>query len=176
MTLPETYQLSEIQQNEVIDKTRYYIDLANQLLNQDVPYIDVKFNLRGKASGMFVVNYGECWIRYNQIIFSRFFDHAVIHTVAHEVAHYIVHMMWGIRNVKPHGHEWVRIMDLFSLPAEVTGRYDISNLPLKKQQRHLYGCACMQHSLSTTRHNKISRKQAVYSCKKCEKTLVYITS
>lgn len=165
-----------MQQQQIIDKTQYYIDTANRLLDQSCSPIAVKFDLRGKSSGMFVVKSNACLIRYNPVIFSQFYQHALIHTVAHEVAHYIVHMIWDIRNVKPHGQEWIRLMNLFSVPAEVTSRYDISGLPLKQQQRHLYQCACMQHSLSTTRHNKINRKQAVYTCKKCAQPLAYISS
>lgn len=169
------FTLSPSQQQQVIDKTDFYIDQANLLLSLQLPAIPVKFDLRGKSSGMFVYRRSglssEHWIRYNPIIFSSYFEHALQHTVGHEVAHYIAYAMAAGRKIKPHGKEWAEIMALFKLPAEVTSRYDISGLPLRQQRRHRYACACREHELTSTRHNKILRGSAVYSCQLCRQPL-----
>lgn len=174
------FNLSPSQQQKVIDKTDFYIDQANQLLNLQLPVVPVKFDLRGKSSGMFVYQrsgrHSQHWIRYNPIIFSHYFDHALQHTVGHEVAHYVAYAISQGSKIKPHGKEWREIMALFRLPAEVTSRYDISGLPLRQQRRHRYRCACREHELTTTRHNKILRGSAVYSCQLCRQPLRQLNS
>jgi SprT protein len=174
------FTLSLSQQQQVIDKTDFYIEQANQLLDLQLATIPVKFDLRGKSSGMFVYRrsgwHSEHWIRYNPIIFSEYFDHALQHTVGHEVAHYVAYAMSPRRKIKPHGQEWREIMALFNLPAEVTSRYDISVLPLRQQRRHRYRCACREHELTTTRHNKILRGSASYTCQLCRQPLRCVES
>jgi SprT protein len=174
------FSLSPLQQQQVIEKTDFYIEQANQLLNLQLPTIPVKFDLRGRSSGMFVYRrsgrHSEHWIRYNPIIFSQYFDHTLQHTVGHEVAHYVAYAVSQGRRIKPHGKEWREVMALFELPAEVTSRYDISELPLRQQRRHRYRCACREHELTTTRHNKILRGNAVYTCQLCRQPLRLVNS
>ena len=174
-TMHSRSSLNPSQQQQVIDKTAFYIDQANQLLGLQLSEIPVKFDLRGKSSGMFVYRrsgrYSEYWIRYNPIIFAHYFDHALQHTVGHEVAHYVAYVLSQGRKIRPHGKEWAEVMALFQLPAEVTSRYDISELPLRQQRRHRYACACREHELSTIRHNKILRGAAIYSCQLCRQPL-----
>lgn len=174
-TMHSRSSLSPSQQQQVIDKTTFYIDQANQLLDLKLAEIPVRFDLRGKSSGMFVYRRSgrnsEYWIRYNPIIFAHYFDHALQHTVGHEVAHYVAYVLSRGRKIRPHGKEWAEVMALFQLPAEVTSRYDISELPLRQQRRHRYACGCREHQLTTTRHNKILRGAAIYSCQLCHQPL-----
>jgi len=170
------FSLDSIQKKQVIDKTHYYIDLANKQLQLKLQDIEISFDLKGRVSGMFVVRYNKISIRYNEIIFSEYFDDSLNNTVAHEVAHYVVHSLHGIRKVKPHGVEWKQVMSLFGVKPEVTSRYDISALPLRRQAQHAYFCGCMTHQLSTTRHNKVQRKSAVYLCRKCRQSLQWSDS
>jgi len=168
--------LDQAQKQQVIDKTRYYINLANKQLQLQLDAIEIKFDLKGRSSGMFVVKYNQIFIRYNEIIFSEYFKDNLENTVAHEVAHYVVYVQYGARKVKPHGLEWKRVMALFEVNPEVTSRYDISALPLRRQAQYDYSCACMSHQLSTTRHNKVQRKTAVYKCRKCRQSLRWNTA
>jgi len=170
-----TFNLNPRQIQQVHDKTDYYIQLANKKLSLQLSSIDVKFDLKGRTSGMFVVKHNEVFIRYNEVIFSRYFEDSLENTVAHEVAHYVVHSMHGIRKVKPHGHEWKRVMNLFEVKPEVTSKYDVSALPLHRQKQHDYSCACMTHQLSSTRHNKVQTNKAVYKCRKCQQSLHWIS-
>jgi len=162
-----TFKLSPRQIQQVYDKTDHYIQFANLKLSLQLSDIAVKFDLKGRTSGMFVVKHNEMYIRYNEVIFSRYFEDNLVNTVAHEVAHYVVHGMYGLRKVKPHGQEWKQVMRLFDVKPEVTSQYDVSMLPLHRQKLHNYSCACMTHQLSTTRHNKVQKNRAVYKCRKC---------
>ncbi len=165
------YKLTQDQRQAITERTQHYIDLANELLGLKLSAIEVNFGLRGKSSGMFVVRSTHICIRYNEIIFSQYFDDALVNTVGHEVAHYVVYSVYGLRKTRPHGSEWQQVMLLFDLRPEVTSRYDISQLPLKQQRRHRYACACMTHELSTTRHYKILRGKVTYHCRKCQQPL-----
>jgi len=170
----DQFSLSAVQKEQVLQSTNSYIERACKSLNINLPSINVRFDLSGKSSGMFVVRRGKAHIRYNEIIFASYFEDSVVNTVAHEVAHYVVYSMHKWRSVKPHGSEWKSIMSLFGVPPEVTSKYDISALPLKQQRRHSYMCDCMNHQLTTTRHNKIQNKKTIYHCKKCLQPLRYI--
>ena len=168
------FTLSTEQKKQVVESTNVYINKACQSLKINLPSIDVRFDLTGKSSGMFVVRQGRAHIRYNEIIFSSYFEDSVINTVAHEVAHYVVYSIHKWKRVKPHGAEWMSIMSIFEVPPDVTSKYDISSLPLKQQRRHDYKCECMKHQLTTTRHNKVQRKKIVYHCKKCMQPLKFV--
>ena len=165
------FSLTCAQKSHIIDRTQYYIQQANQLMKLELSDIDIVFDLKGKASGMFVVKPSQIYIRYNEIVFSQYFEDAAVNTVAHEVAHYVVFSIFGGRKVKPHGREWKHVMSLFKLKPEVTSRYDVSCLPLKRQKRFSYICGCMTHQLSTTRHNKIQLRKMVYLCRQCRQLL-----
>ena len=164
-------QLSDRQKQLIIEKTHHYIDVASSHYNEDFEYIPVYFDLSSRTSGMFVVKGMNKYIRYNPVIFSAYFDDSVINTVAHEVAHYIVYQCYGHTKVRPHGREWKSIMDVFGAKPDVTSQYDLSQLPLRRQQQFTYLCECSEHQLSATRHNRVQRNMAIYSCKKCCKPL-----
>lgn len=165
------FLLNHSQIAQVEEQTAYYIALANQHLHLNLSKIKIDFDLKGRTSGMFVVTANLVRIRYNQIIFSQYFEDALVNTVAHEAAHYVVYSIWGIKKVKPHGKEWQQVMALFGVKAEVTSNYDVKDLPLHRQKQFEYSCGCMNHQLSTTRHNKVLKKKAVYKCRKCSQAL-----
>lgn len=170
------YSLSDIQKQAVIDRTYSCIDSLNHQFKLRLEYIPVLFDLKGRASGMFVVKDGASYIRYNEIIFSRYFEDSLHSTTAHEVAHYVCYARNTRARIKPHGKEWREAMLLLGVEAEVTGRYDLTDLPLRQQARHRYSCNCMQHMLSSTRHNRIQRNKMIYRCKSCFQPLTLITS
>ncbi|HED35976.1 MAG TPA: metallopeptidase (SprT family) [Gammaproteobacteria bacterium] len=165
------YELTQDQRRVITERTQHYIDRANELLGLKLSAIEVNFDLKGGSSGMFMVRSSQIRIRYNEIIFSQYFDDALDNTVGHEVAHYVVYSIYGLRKTRPHGIEWKQVMQLFNLRPEVTSRYDVSQLPLKQQRRHNYACGCMTHELSTTRHYKILRGKMTYHCRKCQQPL-----
>ena len=92
-------------------------------------------------------------------------------TVGHELAHLVVFHLHPHRRIPPHGALWQRIMrDWLGLPPERTHRFSSEGLPVRRQRRWPYRCACQDHALSTVRHRRVERG-AVYRCRHCGETL-----
>ena len=171
--------LSAEQQQIVIDETIRYIKQAIDLFNLRDKAVDIIFDLTGRSAGMYRVknNRGLVFsrqqreIRYNPYIFSKYFDDNFATTIPHEVAHYVTDIIYGLKNIKPHGREWKEVMDAFGANASVTANYDLAGLPLKRQAMFTYQCACREHQLSTTRHNKITKRRYQYTCNYCKQLL-----
>lgn len=170
-----SFSLDETQKQAVGEQTQHFIEEANRLMDLNLPEISVRFDLKGKSSGMFVVRQHQPFIRYNEMIFSEYYADALINTVAHEVAHYVVFSVWGLKKTKPHGAEWKQVMMMFGLKPEVTSSYEVEHIPLQKQRRFEYACVCMTHQITTTRHNKVQAGRAVYSCRKCREPLKLVS-
>jgi SprT protein len=171
--------LSAEQQQIVIDETISYIKQATDLFNIRDKAVDIRFDLKGRSAGMYRVRNNRALIfsrqqreiRYNPYIFSKFFDDNFATTIPHEVAHYVTDIIYGLKNIKPHGREWKEVMDAFGANASVTADYDLAGLPLKRQAVFTYQCACREHQLSTTRHNKITKRHYQYTCSYCKQVL-----
>ena len=171
--------LSAEQQQIVIDETIRYIKQAIDLFSIRDKAVDIIFDLKGRSAGMYRVknNRGLVFsrqqreIRYNPYIFSKYFDDNFATTIPHEVAHYVTDIIYGLKNIKPHGREWKEVMDAFGANASVTADYDLAGLPLKRQAVFTYQCACREHQLSTTRHTKITKRRYQYTCNYCKQLL-----
>ena len=173
--------LSEKLQQQVIEHTHSYIEQAVDLFNIKNKTVEISFNLKGRSAGMYRVSRQSVWhmgqmkreIRYNSFIFSKHYDDNFNTTIPHEVAHYITDLLYGLKNIKPHGKEWKAIMQAFGANAAVTASYDLSGIPLKKQSLHTYQCRCREHQLSAIRHNKIKKRHYQYYCNLCKQILQY---
>ena len=173
--------LSIEQQQLVVQQTRRYIQQAVELFNLKDKAVEICFNLKGRSAGMYRVRYGKGLIfsrqqreiRYNPYIFSKFFDDNFATTIPHEVAHYVTDIIYGLKNIKPHGKEWKAVMRAFDADASVTADYDLSGIPLKKLSAYTYRCACREHQLSSIRHNKIIKRRYKYYCNYCKQMLHY---
>lgn len=110
-------------------------------------------------------------IRYNPYIFAKYFADNFATTIPHEVAHYVSDIVYGLKNIKPHGKEWKEIMRLFDADASVTADYDLAGIPLKKQTMYTYKCDCRDHQLGAVRHNRIRKNRGQYFCRYCKSTL-----
>jgi len=159
-------------QSVVIAETYRYISVAAELLSRQLPEIPVVFDLSGQSAGMFKVHGAHCWIRYNPWIFAKHFGENLTGTVPHEVAHYAVHACYRRRGVKPHGPEWQNLMAALGADPSVTFSADLGGIPVRRQQTHRYQCACRTHEVSTTRHNRILKRKAVYKCRFCDGELI----
>jgi len=155
------------QQQQVIERTADLLRQCQQHFGQTFRPIDIHFDLRGRTSGMYVVKNRQRYLRFNAFIFSKYFEDSLATTVPHEVAHYVADILFGLRNILPHGKEWQAVMHKLGVEPRVTGNYDLAGIPVKQQRRFAYNCDCMTHQLTTVRHNKISRGKAQYFCKKC---------
>ncbi len=173
--------LSAEQQQKVVNKTRAYIEQASELFNLKDKAVEISFNLKGRCSGMYRIKYGkgrifirkQREIRYNPYIFSKYFEDNYTTTIPHEVAHYVTDIIYGLKNIKPHGREWKAVMHAFGADASVTANYDLSGIPLKKQSLFTYQCDCREHQLTSIRHNKIKKRRYQYYCNVCKQTLKF---
>jgi len=159
------------QQQLIIAQTKFYIEQAAVFFNIKSHPVDISFNLKGRAAGMYRVSRHKREIRYNAYIFSKYFDDNFNTTVPHEVAHYITDIIYGLRNIRPHGKEWKAVMREFNADASVTANYDLSGIPLKKQARFTYQCACREHQISSIRHRRVIDNRGKYFCKACKQAL-----
>lgn len=168
--------LSYSQKQQVIERTHYFVKEATQLFKIKTLPFDIQFNLKGRAAGMYRVkkhyfkHYRE--IRYNPFIFSRYFKDNLNTTVPHEVAHYVSDLIYGLKNIKPHGKEWQQIMSEFGADSSVTANYDIKDVPQKKVRSVTYQCNCGDKQLSIIRHNRVIKQASKYYCKICKQILI----
>lgn len=165
--MPDIVTINNEQQIHVVSETARYIRLASDLLQRPFTEIPVLFNLKGLAAGMYRVNrQGRC-IRYNSYLFAKYFEENFATTIPHEVAHYIVDQVHGLRHVKPHGHEWRELMQMFGADASRTALFDIEGIPARNYRRYAYQCDCKIYELTSRRHNRIVRGRARYHCRRC---------
>jgi SprT protein len=155
------------QRQQVAAATAAWIERAAQWLALPLAPVPVLFDLSGATAGMFRAQGKDCWIRFNPWIFAKHFEDNLNFTVPHEVAHYAVHSQRHRRRVRPHGPEWQRVMRGFGLPPEVTFKLDLTGVPVRRQQRHPYRCACREHEVSTVRHRRMHEGRARYLCRFC---------
>jgi SprT protein len=161
------------QQAQIIAATESYIKQASQKLNYSFKPVLIRFDLKGRAAGMYKVTRFQRMIRYNPYIFSKYFSENITVTVPHEVAHYIVDELYGIKNTQPHGKEWRNIMAMFKADASVTCCFDLEGIPSRHYQRFEYTCLCRSHKLTRIRHNRVL-KGIQYFCRSCKKELVAV--
>jgi SprT protein len=159
------------QQQQVVQRVAELLRQCQLHFNKTFRSIEIRFDLRGRTSGMYVVKSRQQYIRFNPFIFSKYFEDSLASTVTHEVAHYVADVLFGFKNIRPHGKEWQAIMYKLGAEPKVTGDYDLSGIPVKRQHRFTYACDCMTHQLTTTRHNRITQEKARYFCRKCHGTL-----
>lgn len=167
-----TSPLTEQQCQLVLEATCDCLARAGTIFQRAFPQIPVRFDLRGRAAGMYRVQRGVRLIRYNPHIFAKYFDDGLAQTVPHEVAHYVTDLLYGLRRVRPHGPEWRAIAQALGASPRATSTYDLTGIPVRRQSTYAYRCACMQHRLSAQRHNRVRRGQGQYLCRRCEAPLV----
>lgn len=163
--------LDESRQRQVREATAECVSRAARLFEREFVAPPVRFDLSGRAAGQYRVLRGEAAIRYNPWIFARYFHDNLADTVPHEVAHFVVDQLWGLRRVRAHGREWRSVMQALGVEPRVTASFDLSGLPVRRQRRFDYHCACGVHSLTTCRHNRVLRGEVRYHCRHCGETL-----
>jgi SprT protein len=157
---------SDTLQSRAINKTRELLQTGCQRLNLSMVYPEIRFDLRGKSAGMvkFPVT-GNCIIRYNLPLLKRYGEAFINTTVPHEVSHLIARLRYGAQ-IKPHGVEWKRIMNLFDASPARCHNFNTAQAGGRKLRYFDYRCDCRDHRLSAIRHNRIMQG-AVYLCKHC---------
>ena len=156
------------QQQQVVERTSGLLLQCEEFFRHSFKPVEIRFDLRGRTSGMYVVKHRQRYLRFNPYIFSKYFTDSIENTVPHEVAHYVSDILFGIKNIRPHGKEWQAIMQMLDVEPRVTGNYDLAGIPVKRQRRFDYACDCATHQLTTVRHNKITNGKTHYFCRKCD--------
>jgi len=159
------------QQRLVTEETRRFIRAGEAIFARPFADIPVVFDLRGRASGMYRVRGRERQIRYNPWLFARYYEDCLTSTVPHEVAHYLADVMFGLRNIRPHGREWQAIMAAFGADASVTADYSLDGIPLRQTRKYGYRCGCDTHWLGVVRDRRVRAGKAQYRCRRCGETL-----
>jgi SprT protein len=189
--------IDEEKQLEAIERVQYYIELASSLYQQKISSVDVVFNLRGKAAGMYrcyrpsesgglgVLNVFKSanstasikrQIRFNPWLFAKYPKDSYDNTIPHEVAHYISDCLYNLNHIKPHGNEWKMIMRDFGAEPNVRGRYTLDGIPVRKIKRYDYRCSCRQVALTSYRHRKIEQGVQQYRCRDCQQVLALVVN
>jgi len=145
---------------------------AQELFGRTLPAIEIRFDLRGRAAGMYVRRGRHRCIRYHPALFSLDPSHHLEHTVPHEVAHYVTDLLHR-RRVRPHGQEWRAVMTALGAVPRATGDYSLEGIPLRRERRHSYRCGCGEHLLTARRHHRVQRGRMVYVCRRCRQPLVH---
>ncbi len=160
------------QQQQVVTATLNYIQRATAIFKRPFQPVDILFDLKGQASGVFSVHGSHAHIRYNPYIFAKHYGYSCTNTVPHEVAHYIMYCLYGTAGVRPHGDEWKGLMLQFGVEPRRTNTLDLEGIPVRRQHRHPYLCSCTSHMITSRRHNQIRRGKARYYCRSCKGELV----
>ncbi|WP_462320083.1 SprT family zinc-dependent metalloprotease [Halochromatium sp.] len=132
--------------------------------------IEIRFDLRGKTAGQVRIRArGHYLIRYNLELLRRGGADFLSRTVPHEVAHVLAYHRHG-HNIRPHGREWQQIMHQLGAEPTRCHDYDVSGLGARRLRYFDYHCGCMDHQLSSIRHNKAAKGQR-YRCRRCGEPL-----
>ena len=164
--------LNDSQAREVQARVSHDIDRAQRILNVSLDRIEARLDLSGTTAGMYCYKGQHRWLRFNPWVFATDMPLHLKDTVPHEVAHYAIHQQFGRRKVKPHGPEWQSLMVALGANPSATYTADLSHIPVRRQRRHAYHCACRDHAVSSTRHNRIRAGRASYRCCFCGEALV----
>lgn len=170
--MPTIQPITTSQQQMVTDRVAELLRQCERHFNRPFAPIEIRFDLRGRISGMYVFKHHQQWLRFNPFIFAKYFTDSLDNTVPHEVAHYVTQVLFGLQRIRPHGREWQAIMQTLGAEPRVTGDYDLAGIPVKRQRRFSYVCDCMTHQLTTIRHNRIARRQSRYFCRRCNGELL----
>ncbi len=165
--MPIISPITVTEQNKIITLADDYIECAKGLFQKKFPPINILFDLKGRAAGMYKIDKGTKKIRFNPYHFAKYPEENFNETIPHEVAHYIVDQVYGIRNVRPHGTEWKALMLKFGVEPKRTFSYSLDGIPTKIHKRHTYTCGCSQFEITTRRHNMIEQGKAEYCCRQC---------
>jgi len=135
----------------------------------NLPAVKIGLDIRGTVAGCAYP--AELKVRFNPVLLQGNPEGFLHEVVAHEIAHLVAFQVHG-RRIRPHGPEWAAVMNLYGVEPRRCHGFDIDRIEVRRQRRHRYLCACNEHALSTTRHNRVRRGEQQYLCRRCGETLV----
>ena len=163
--------LDAARQRIVVDATVGRIEEASGRYGVAMAPVTICFDLRGTSAGVYRSDGRVRQIRYNTLIFARYFEENLVETVPHEVAHYVVDVVFGRRGIRPHGVQWKGVMSDFGVSATVRHDWNLEGMGVRRQRRFTYRCDCGVHEVTAVRHYRIRDRHAVYRCRRCRALL-----
>lgn len=171
---------------QVQDKVDSMIEYANETWDLGMELVYVDYNLtssRALGTCLTQTKHGEIVsnISLNAELLKEYKEVYIDDVVVHEVCHAIVGHKFPngynsrMQRVMPHGKEFKAVCSHFGNDGKSTTKLFSGSEAMKatrKTNRFTYSCGCMEHELSTVRHNKIQRGTASYSCSVCKSKLV----
>lgn len=126
-------------QKECIERVRFFVKKANEKCGIHLPMPRVIFSIKGTTAGR--AHTGKNLIEFNPILLRDNIEDFLNRTPGHEVGHLAADLKYG-HAIKPHGHEWQKVMWMLGLPATRCHNYDTSNvgkrggLPVRRPTSH----------------------------------------
>lgn len=163
----------ETLQKQTIEKTNYFLNLAEKLYNVAIPQCEILFNLRGASAGVAHFYYDDkCHkIRYNKVLLVQEGNDFLENVIPHEVAHIVAQHVFGRRGTNiAHGPSWKRVMRDFGANPERCHEYDTSACKIKRKT-FAFKCECSTHAVSSVVAKNIANGRN-YTCNSCKTRLV----
>jgi SprT protein len=140
---------------------------------KDVP-VDWEFSIKGRKAGQARIRKNGSWlpydwdltIRLNEELQLRAGIEAVVTTLAHEACHVFAAVACTPRRPQPHGKQWKSLMRALGFDPNRCHSYDLPTAT--KFRTFRYVCSCMEHEITSIRHNRIQSGKADYHCKYCK--------
>lgn len=131
----------------VVEKVEWCRQLANKTYGMNLPMPDIKYDLRGQTAG-------RAHDGYRMSLHPGFLvtetEDMINDTAPHEYAHLVVRARQHLghygssfprgKRIRPHGDEWIEVMQLFGVPARRCHDYDVSIIRVRKT-RYQYKCS-----------------------------------
>lgn len=154
---------------QIIARVDACLEMARVHYGLELPRLECRFDLRGRAAGMFCTRGKLRYFRFNKRMLEANINEFINQVAPHEVAHYVTRMKWGERPAS-HGPEWKSVMrECYKLTPDRCHEMDTG-----ASAPHVYSCPCkIEFRLSTRMHNGIERGRNRF-CKKCKTTLIFV--
>jgi len=169
--------MTPVQRTRIEARIRECITRIERHYGADLGLPEVTFDLAGASAGQYRYSRHEGRathrLRFNPYILVSHFLDGLASTIPHEVAHFAVATFFPRHRLRPHGPEWQEVMQVLGARPERTHSFGLEGLPVRRQQRWHYRCECMDHAVSTTRHNRMLQG-ARYLCRGCGQPLVLV--
>lgn len=115
---------------ECIEQVKFYVKKVNEKLSIHMEMPKVIFSISGSTAGRAFLN--KNLIAFNPDLLRINIEEFLKRTPGHEVGHLAAHLKFGA-GIKPHGHEWTKVMWTLGLPATRCHNYDLSD---RAKQQH----------------------------------------
>ncbi|MEW5789895.1 MAG: SprT-like domain-containing protein [Pseudomonadota bacterium] len=109
-------------------------------------------------------------IRLNQVLLRENLAAFLAEVIPHELCHLWQRQLG--KTDRPHGRVWQALMRRMGVEPRRCHRFDLASARTRCLRHFAYACACGPQSLSSRRHNKVQRGEALYRCRRCGQTLV----